>query len=57
MVKKSFKYFTGNKDGKKLGPLCGMLPNMSAYRGNFEETKFMYFLIKNDEFIEQYNEI
>ena len=30
---------------------------MSAYRRYLDETKYMYFLIKNDEFVENYNEI
>ena len=30
---------------------------MSAYRRDFDETKYMYFLIKDDELLEKYNEI
>ena len=30
---------------------------MSAYNGNFDETKYMSFLIKDDEFLEKCNEI
>ena len=30
---------------------------MSAYRREFDETKYMSFLIKNDELLEKYNEI
>ena len=30
---------------------------MSAYRRDFEETKYMSFLIKNDKLLEKYNEI
>ena len=30
---------------------------MSAYRKDFNKTKYMSFLIKNDEFLEEYNEI
>ena len=29
----------------------------SAYRGDFGETKYMFFLIKNDELLENYNKI
>ena len=29
---------------------------MSAYRRNFDETKYMSFLIKDDELLEKYNE-
>ena len=34
-----------------------MLPKMSVYRGDFNETKSMSFLVKNDEFPGKYNEI
>ena len=30
---------------------------MSAYRKDFDETKYVYFLIKNDELLEKHNEI
>ena len=30
---------------------------MSAYRRDFDETKYMSFLIKDDELLEKYNEI
>ena len=30
---------------------------MSAYTGDFDETKYMSFLIKDDELLEKYNEI
>ena len=30
---------------------------MSAYRKDFDETKYMSFLIKLDELLEKYNEI
>ena len=33
------------------------MPKMSAYRINFDETKYIYFLIKDDELLEKYNEI
>ena len=39
--KKGFKYFIGYKDAKKIKPLN--LPKMSAYRKNFDETKYMFF--------------
>ena len=32
-----------------------MLPRMSAYRKDFYKTKHMFFLTKNDEFLEKYN--
>ena len=55
--KKRFKYFTGYKDAKKTKPLCIFLPKMSAYRKNFNETKYMSFSIKDDKLLEKYNEI
>ena len=30
---------------------------MSAYRRDFDETKYVYFLIKDYELLESYNEI
>ena len=30
---------------------------MNAYRRDFDEAKYMSFLIKNDELLEKYNEI
>ena len=57
MVKKRFKFFIGYRDAKKIRPLCIFLPNMTAYRKDFDETKYMSFLIKNDELLVKYNEI
>ena len=48
--KKSFKYFIGYKDAKKIRPLCISFPKINAYRRDFERTKYMSFLIKDDEF-------
>ena len=42
-----FKYFIGSKDTKHR-PLCVFLPKMSAYRRDFNEIKYMSFLIKDD---------
>ena len=55
--KKRCKYFIDYKDAKKLRPLCIFLLKMTAYRKYFDETKFMSFLIKDDELTEKYNEI
>ena len=57
MVKKGFKYFICYKDAKKIKPSCIFLPKMTEYRKDFDETKYIYFLIKDDELLEQYNEI
>ena len=46
--KKGFKYFMGYKDAKKIRPVCTLPPKMTAYRKDFDETKFMSFLIKVD---------
>ena len=54
--KKGFKYFIGYKDAK-IKLLCEFLPKMSTYRWDFNKTKYMPFLIKNDESLEKYNEI
>ena len=53
---KSVKYFLGY-EVKKVRPLFIILPRMNAYKRDFDETKFMFFLIKNDELLEKYNEI
>ena len=42
---------------KKNRPLCIFLPKITAYRKDFDETKFMSFLIKDDELLEKYKEI
>ena len=55
--KKSFEYFTGYKDAKKVRALSIFFPKMSAYRRDFDETKYMSFFIKDDELLEKYNEI
>ena len=36
--KKGFKYFVGYKDDRKVKSLCVMLPKMSAYQGDFDES-------------------
>ena len=41
--KKGFKYFIGYKDAKKIRPLCIFLPKMTAYRKDFNKTKYMTF--------------
>ena len=41
--KKAFKHFIGYKDGKKIKPLCIFLPKMSAYRKDFDETRYVFF--------------
>ena len=52
--KKGFKYFIGYKDTKIL---ILFLPKVSVCRRDFDETKYMCFLIIDDELLEKYNEI
>ena len=56
-VKNGFKYFIGYKDAKKIKPLSIFLPKMSAYRKDFDETKYTSLLVKDDKSLEKYNEI
>ena len=53
MGEKDFKYFNGYKNAKKVRYLCIFLPKMSAYRGEFDKTKYISFLIKHDELLEK----
>ena len=55
MVKKSFKYYFGYKCNEKVKPLCIMLPKISGYRKSFNETRYISFLIKDDESLGKYN--
>ena len=41
----------------KIRPSCLFLPNMSIYRRDFDKTKWLSFLIKDDKLLEKYNEI
>ena len=54
---KGFKYFIGYKDAKKVRPSCTFFPKMSAHRIDFDETKYMFLLMKDHELLEKYNEI
>ena len=54
----SFKYFIGYLKGKIVKPLCIILLQMSGYIKYFEnESKNIFFLIKDDEVWDKYNEI
>ena len=57
MVKKDLNILLVTKILKKIKPLCIFLPKMTPYRKDFDETKYISFLIKDDEFLEKYNEI
>ena len=53
-----FKYFIGYKEGEIVKPLCIILPQMSGYIKYFENGgKNMYFMIKNDDVLDKYNDI
>ena len=54
--KKGFKYFISYKDAN-IRPLCTFFPKPSAYRRDFDETKYMSFLMKDDELLEKDHEI
>ena len=55
--KKRFEYFIDHKDAKNFRPLCIFLPKLKTYRKNFDETKYMSFLIKDHELLEKHNKI
>ena len=54
---KAFRHFIGYKNAKKVRPLCMLLQKMSACRRDFDKTKYMPFLIKDNELLEKDNEI
>ena len=56
-VKKGFKYFIGYKDAKKIKPSCVFPPKMTAYRKDFDETKYISVSRKDNELLEKCNEI
>ena len=54
--KTGLKYFIGYKDAG-IRRLCKFLPEMSTYRRDFNETKYISFLINYDVLLKKYNEI
>ena len=56
---KSYKYFIGYLyNNHKVKPLYIMLPKTNAYVKSYnEQTKWMYFLIEDDDLLEKYNTI
>ena len=53
-----FKYFIRYKKGEIAKPLCIILPQMTGYIKYFEkEGKNMSFVIKDDNVLDEYNEI
>ena len=55
--KKGLNNLSVTKMIKKIRPLCIFLPKMNAYRKDFDESKYMSFLMKEDELLEKYNKI
>ena len=49
--KQKFKYFVGYKDNLKVRPLCIFFPKMSIYKRYFDKTKYMYLVIKDENFL------
>ena len=52
-----FKCFVGRRDNEDVKPLCIMFPKISGYTKSFSETKYMSFLIKDDELLKKQNKI
>ena len=59
MVKKNCKYFIGYLyNGHKVKPLHIIIPKTSPYVKSYDrQTKWMYFLIKDDDLLEKYKTI
>ena len=59
MKKRNYKYFIGYLyNENKVKSLHIMLPKTSAYvKGYGGQTKWMYFLIEDDDLLEKYNTI
>ena len=56
-MKKSYEYFIGYLYDK-VKPLHIMLPKTSAYVKSYDgKTKWMYFLIEDDDLLEKYSTI
>ena len=56
---KNYKHFIGYlHNGRKVKPLNIMLSKTSAYVKSYDrQTKWMYFLIEDDDLLEKYNTI
>ena len=59
MLKKNYNYFTGYLyDDYKVKPLHIMLPKTRTYVKSYDaQTRWMYFLIEDDDSLENYNTI
>ena len=58
-MKKNCKCFIGYLyNDNKIKPLHTMLPKTSAYEKSYDgQTKWMYFLIEDDDLLQKYNTI
>ena len=57
-MKKNYKYFIGCLHDNKVKPLHIKLPKTSAYVKSYDgQTKWVYFLIQDDDLLEKYNNI
>ena len=56
-IKKGFKDFTGYKNAKKSKSLFMFLPKMTACRKDFDESKYISFLIKNAKLLGKHSEL
>ena len=52
--KQDFKYIIGFKDNKEIRPLCIFFSEMSIDKRFSDETKCMYFMIKDEIFFDKY---
>ena len=58
LVKKTIKYFIGYLyNGNEVKPLNIMLPKTSTLKSYDGRTKWMYFLIEDDDLLEKYNTV
>ena len=59
LAQKNYKYFIGYLyDNHKVKPLHIMLPKTTVYVKSYDgQTKWMYFLIKDNDLLEKYNTI
>ena len=48
--KQDFKYFIGYKDNKEIRPICIFFPEMGIYKRYSDKTKYMCFVIKDENF-------
>ena len=55
--KQDFRYFIGYRDDRKVWPLYIFFPKVSVYRIDFDETEYMYFMIKKESVFDKYMDI